>query len=430
MEHIKLRTASGILSIEQSPGNDLTQIIKHSNQTIAALSNAKSINGSELAFKSALDVVDEGTKRLLAYRYLKKDLSLLNGAEKALIPIIKKHRKKLIGSFIEETNVAPIVFIFTLYKIIKKDELDGYIELSHSSPEILTYLLNYKNQHYSTEASELLGPLNVRLENTERTAEEWKHVLKFTYTDGGTIITGIKDVASCGRIPSKIGKKEVIGLNLHIWDTLGEYQPPIDMAIFDRARLAFEQELEIVKTASPNDLVSWGVFPAGSGAVIKPIQWRVVKKAEGKVQLVSQQWIDIRSFDDEMRTNVWGKSSLRKWLNGLFFSVAFSDNEKMRILPENEEYVRLLSTEEAMRIQDDLPLFESMTSYYAPNQAAWDTHRWWLESAGKRNKFDDEKTMRVATVESDGHINTGGTDVTSLQTYGGVRPTIWVDITK
>jgi len=63
-------------------------------------------------------------------------------------------------------------------------------------------------------------------------------------------------------------------------------------------------------------------------------EWLVLEIRDGKALLITRDIIDTRAFDNGGKTNIWSKSSLRKWLNKEFYS-GFSAEEKSRILSTN-----------------------------------------------------------------------------------------------
>ena len=62
--------------------------------------------------------------------------------------------------------------------------------------------------------------------------------------------------------------------------------------------------------------------------------WQVLEIRDGEALLITRDIIDARAFDNDGKTNIWSKSSLRKWLNREFYS-GFSAEEKSRILSTN-----------------------------------------------------------------------------------------------
>ncbi|MCL1804309.1 MAG: DUF6273 domain-containing protein [Eubacteriaceae bacterium] len=62
--------------------------------------------------------------------------------------------------------------------------------------------------------------------------------------------------------------------------------------------------------------------------------WQVLEIKDEKAFLISRDIIDTRAFDGEGKTNIWGSSPLRSWLNNEFYS-GFSTQEKSRITETN-----------------------------------------------------------------------------------------------
>ena len=66
------------------------------------------------------------------------------------------------------------------------------------------------------------------------------------------------------------------------------------------------------------------------------IEWCILSVEDGKVRCISKEILDGKKFNDEPNTIPdWKTSSLRKWLNGEFFSEAFNNQEK-RIMCRKE----------------------------------------------------------------------------------------------
>ena len=63
-----------------------------------------------------------------------------------------------------------------------------------------------------------------------------------------------------------------------------------------------------------------------------PIEWIVLDKKDDKVFLFSKYILDLQNFNDEYKEISWKDCSLRKWLNNEFYDIAFSNEEKKKIL--------------------------------------------------------------------------------------------------
>ena len=62
-----------------------------------------------------------------------------------------------------------------------------------------------------------------------------------------------------------------------------------------------------------------------------PIRWRVLRRENGNLFLLSARSLDCRIFHDNYRHVNWEISYLREWLNGEFLKTAFSEGEKKRL---------------------------------------------------------------------------------------------------
>ncbi|MBQ3295578.1 MAG: hypothetical protein IJH00_03740 [Erysipelotrichaceae bacterium] len=71
-----------------------------------------------------------------------------------------------------------------------------------------------------------------------------------------------------------------------------------------------------------------------------PIYWKVIDKQDDRILLLSDNVIDSFRFNEEGNTN-WVDSSLREYLNGIFFDSVFTNEEKKLIVTshlENRSY--------------------------------------------------------------------------------------------
>lgn len=68
----------------------------------------------------------------------------------------------------------------------------------------------------------------------------------------------------------------------------------------------------------------------------EPIKWRILSINGEEAFLLSDIGLDDQEYDINANTKVWGKCSLRNWLNNRFLDVAFNSSEKSAI---NDTYV-------------------------------------------------------------------------------------------
>ena len=203
------------------------------------------------------------------------------------------------------------------------------------------------------------------------------------------------------------------------------------------------------------DSVYFGTYQQSSdgngGYHTDPIKWWVLKNADSKLFLLSDQNLDVFEYHKESESVTWETSTMRSWLNGLaanqgsgdnaidyagnnFLGNAFSAEEQTAIADtkvvndDNPEYgteggkdtidkIFLLSIAEA----NNNAYFAYRYSRIATNTAyvggrigsvAWGA-LWWLRTPG-------ERASRAAYVYEDGFVSLGGSNV--INSDKAVRP--------
>ena len=125
---------------------------------------------------------------------------------------IKDNKKKLMEIAIAEDDAALTNNIFALFEKISLDELVGYIKKSVSAHQVTAFLLDYKNNYYSTDKQESYetDKTEKELGLKERTPADWKKIFSYKKTDKGIIITGYKGEDVDVVVPATIGSDAVI----------------------------------------------------------------------------------------------------------------------------------------------------------------------------------------------------------------------------
>ena len=185
---------------------------------------------------------------------------------------------------------------------------------------------------------------------------------------------------------------------------------------------------------------------------VDPIKWRVLSNADGKLFLLSDQNLDAMQYYSEQDVIVnWEYCIIRPWLNGDFFSAAFSDAEQAAI-PEvvvinddnpfedsdggnnTTDKVFLLSIDEAMKEAYGFPnnadqeaaIRQATNTDYAKDRGVKTYSNgygvWWLRSPGGVG------LVAVSTVMDDGRVDYVGALVD--HTDIAVRPAMNVDLSK
>ncbi len=83
------------------------------------------------------------------------------------------------------------------------------------------------------------------------------------------------------------------------------------------------------------DFVSFGRYPQTVSGEKEPIVWLVldIDTENNKALLISRFGLDAKPYDKKKTSDTsWETCSLRKWLNGEFFNIAFTEKEQRAIL--------------------------------------------------------------------------------------------------
>ena len=199
----------------------------------------------------------------------------------------------------------------------------------------------------------------------------------------------------------------------------------------------------------------------------EPIIWRVIAVEDGRVLLLSEYVLDQIDYHDVKENVTWELCDLRKWLNGEFYSDAFTDEEKTIIIeseidnPANSfagtkggektsDFCFVLSVEEIkeyLNVSWDSQKYDvcSYCGYEIYNRGrlaapitAYANYReavylkgtskcrhtrymgfWWTRTPGATQK-------QVVYVRGDGRIIMKGDDVHFAS--AAVRPAMWINI--
>ena len=205
-----------------------------------------------------------------------------------------------------------------------------------------------------------------------------------------------------------------------------------------------------VSSVKAGEIVTFGKYEQdneeGNGG--EPIEWLVLQVQGSRAMLISRYALEKQAFETDSFKEplTWENCQLRKWLNGEFFSAAFSAEEQAAIpavkvkcaaedglgwSPEQgndtEDRVYLLSLTEARDLFAD-----NEARRCVPTSYAWDwgypeeyfdaegraTVRWWTRSLAGET---------AGRIDLDGDYD--GSNVPYDVTRGSwVRPVIWVDL--
>lgn len=189
--------------------------------------------------------------------------------------------------------------------------------------------------------------------------------------------------------------------------------PPVDVEV-----------KETMADANVGDAVVFGNYEQnGKTDSTEPIEWMVLEKQSDRLLLISRYALEAMPFDSNGKYTDWTESTLYNSLNGEFLNNAFSEEERLKLLPFGEdgnELVSILSAEEAIGYYEyDSWRISAATEYAVSkgarteNNACW----WWLRDKG--NIADSASYVHFnGTVQEKG-FSVGYSAV-------AVRPVIWV----
>lgn len=191
-----------------------------------------------------------------------------------------------------------------------------------------------------------------------------------------------------------------------------------------------------------------GAYPQTCGLKKEPVEWIVLKEEQQRCLCVSKYLLDCKPYHDSSKNITWQDCTLRNWLNHDFLMLAFSAEERERILLSTVEnpagntldYIFLLSTGEVEELFDDetedYADYEergATTTAYARSQGAWfldenceeeNKGTWWLRYYGDFRDKEEGKYNFISCVNFDGYIERAAQGVEEADSC--IRPAFWL----
>ena len=146
----------------------------------------------------------------------------------------------------------------------------------------------------------------------------------------------------------------------------------------------------------------------------EPIKWKIKAKTENTITILSEFGLDVVQYNEEFTAVTWDASTIRTWMNGEFYSSAFSEAEKTKIVKTardnkagsdthakdgkpTEDNVWLLSFDEAQQYfyNKDTKRYalECKPTAYAISKGAYVSGdgytRWWLSTSANDGSVDE-----------------------------------------
>ncbi len=183
--------------------------------------------------------------------------------------------------------------------------------------------------------------------------------------------------------------------------------------------------------------VQFGKYPQKRDGSVLPIEWIILEDLQDRQLLLSRFILDVRAYNRGLFADVtWETCDLRKWLNSGFYSMAFSESEREKIIltkidnqivsstatwetssgKDTEDKVFLLSLYETEEIYG--PEISKNAAYltgYAASKKNADTKWCWTRTKGKR----PDTVVSYGSNGLHGHYFVNNTE-------GCVRPSLWI----
>ena len=198
---------------------------------------------------------------------------------------------------------------------------------------------------------------------------------------------------------------------------------------------------------APGDTLLFGRYPQDnrSDTPPEPIRWTVLQERDGNLLLLSSDILDAIPYNETYGDITWEACSLRTWLNQVFYSAAFTPEERQAILltavdnssaqrsprfktnggADTQDYIFVLSYAEAASFFTSDQLRRCAPTDYALSRGALTSGPragsrlsglWWLRSPGNHQ-------YRVSVVYSSGMLNY----TYATKPSGGIRPALWLN---
>ena len=181
------------------------------------------------------------------------------------------------------------------------------------------------------------------------------------------------------------------------------------------------------------DIIQFGKYPYTKNGDCLPIEWKIIDETKDSLLIISKECIDCQQYYDDWQVISWKNSSIRNWLNTLFYNYAFTEIEKSKIMQTDRNVLKTLPIQDNQNTKDYIFLLnENEVKSYFPNPLqriskasphtiikGMDNYEsgcwWWIQNPGKKGEY--------CAVGIDGNIYNFGIYMTY---YHGIRPCLWI----
>lgn len=285
-----------------------------------------------------------------------------------------------------------------------------------------------------------------------------------TYTKLGGYGDSASKIIECNMAICEMHYNEAVSLKnkgeleeaYNLFRQIGEYKDSTDLA----SKIRITRTMDALEKADVGDYVPFGVYEQdgndANGA--EDIEWRILAKEGNKVLLISKYALKKQLYweTNQLGTNTFANSSVRKWLNDVFLNSAFGTTEQDKIvrttissgkytevasglifdsdidgspdLVEKEDIrhdkLFLLSVDEVEKYFDSSDDRRCQLTPYAQGKGTSDDYcRWWL-----RGNFSGQYVTKDGTIPNGKETDESGDRVFVATASIAVRPALWIEL--
>ena len=184
---------------------------------------------------------------------------------------------------------------------------------------------------------------------------------------------------------------------------------------------------------------------------MRPIEWRVLSVDSDGLYIMAEKILDCQIYDNSGNSTTWANCTLRTWLNGYFYDIAFSDEDKQKIntthlvngdnpwygtdggidtydkvfvpsvgdvLNPESGFSSEYGHSDPARQAKVTAFAESRGAYVNTSSSYYGNGAWWLRTAGS-------SSYGACYVSDDGGVSDDGYYVND---YNGVRPALKINL--
>lgn len=187
-------------------------------------------------------------------------------------------------------------------------------------------------------------------------------------------------------------------------------------------RIQYQKGVEKYKgselaNAQVGDVITFGDYNGNT-------EWIVMQRFDDQIYVMSKYIVTQRGYMDKRKNASWKKSGVRKWLNGEYKKAAFGDAEQGLII--NYDYG---SSKEKISLPSSSEVVGKDESIRIATMKDGKNLGYWVKDRGRdQNSMMRDTRKNACFIAIDGTLHNEYNGVNAADPEGGVRPTMWLDV--